>query len=246
MRIGPLIVALALAPALSAVAQSAPAAPPAAPTASTAPSASPAAAATTAATPGAQTDDRILGVFPNSVTVAAGQHPPPLSVGGKFAIASGLTFDKFEFLFVGVLAGLGQVDHSDPSWGYGFGGYARRYGADFATQGTENFIVYGTLPSLLHLDPRYYQRGQGSVGARIVYAASRIVVTRTDSGAETFNTPEVAGSLATAGIANLYTPAGSRTVGETARTWASLVAIDAATNEAREFWPDVQRWLQHH
>ena len=39
-------------------------------------------------------------------------------------------------------------------------GYAKRYGASYTDYFTGNFFGNAVLPSLLHEDPRYYQRGK--------------------------------------------------------------------------------------
>lgn len=192
------------------------------------------------------TNDRIFGMLPNYQTVENAKTLPPLTAKQKYTLAVEGSFDPVEFGFVGVLAGLNQVSRENPSWGYGFGGYAKRYGEAFANQTIENLMVNGTMPALLHQDPRYYEFAQGSYWKRFVYAADRLAITRGDSGHAEFNASEFGGSLAAAGISNAYEPAGSRTVGNTMEVWGTQLLIDGLSNEMREFWPDIKHKVFRH
>jgi hypothetical protein len=98
-------------------------------------------------------------------------------------------------------------------------------------------------PSILHTDPRYYRMGSGSVFARGFYSATRVLVTRTDSGRHVFNGPEVLATATSSAISRLYYPADERTAGDFAYSMGSRIAFDAAYNLAKEFWPDVRNHL---
>ena len=90
------------------------------------------------------------------------ENVPPLTPGQKFKVVARGVFDPMEFVLVGFVAGLGQASDSDPSYGQGAQGYAKRYGTAYGDNAIENFMAsLGVLPSVLHQDPRYYQLGQG-------------------------------------------------------------------------------------
>ena len=74
---------------------------------------------------------------------------------------------------------------------------------------------------------------------------TRVLITRTDSGGERFDTSEIAGNAAAAALANLYYPPLSRTVGVTMEKFAINVVSDAGFNVLREFWPDMRRKVLH-
>jgi hypothetical protein len=143
-----------------------------------------------------------------------------------------------------VLAAIGQAENSEPAYGQGAIGYAKRYGSSFADNTDENFWVGAILPSLFHQDPRYYQLGKGSIPHRAFYAMSRIFVTRTDFGSYQFNTSEIAGSAISSGISNIYHPAGDRTFTNTMSVWWTQIGWDTVSNEAKEFWPDIRRKIR--
>jgi hypothetical protein len=74
---------------------------------------------------------------------------------------------------------------------------------------------------------------------------SRVAVTRTDAGATQVNYSEFLGAASAAGIANLYYPAESRTIGYTMQKFGVQLASRALFNALREFWPDVRHKLSH-
>lgn len=192
----------------------------------------------------AQKDDRIFGVMPNHLTVEGGARVAPLTWKGKFKITAEGAFDPYEFVIVGVIAGIHQAENTDAPFGQGAQGYAKRYGAGFADQAIGNMMTGAVFPSLLRTDPRYYRMGEGTVGHRLRYSLTRIFVTRTDSGHRAFNFSEFGGNGVAAGISNLYYPASDRTVSNTLNTWGTQIVIDCFGNELKEFWPDIHHLLR--
>jgi len=101
------------------------------------------------------------------------------------------------------------------------------------------------VPTVTHEDNRYYTLGRGSLFKRTTYAVSRAVITRSDSGHDTFNFSEVFGSGASSGLSSLYYPSRERSFENTATEWATDIGIDAASFVVKEFWPDINRKLFH-
>jgi len=189
-----------------------------------------------------QKDDRIFGVMPNYLTVN-GVDVQPLTWKGKYKITAEGAFDPYEFVLVGVLAGIRQAEDTDKPFGQGTEGYAKRYGSGFADQAIGNMMTGAVYPSLLRTDPRYYRQGTGSVGRRLFYAATRIFVTRTDRGNNTFNASEFLGDATAAGISNLYYPVQDHTWANNLNTFATQISVDALGNVLKEFWPDLHHWI---
>lgn len=189
------------------------------------------------------TNDRILYAMPNFLTVENAGQVPALTSKQKFKLVAEDSFDYFNYPWFGVLAGISQAENSEAGYGQGAQGYAKRYGSAFADGTIENFTTGALFPSLLHQDPRYYQLGEGKFLHRAGYAATRIFVTRTDSGRRQFNYSEVTGAAVAAGISNAYHPAGDRTVGNTMSVWATDMGWDTFILVVKEFWPDVRRKL---
>jgi hypothetical protein len=189
---------------------------------------------------------RLFYAMPNFLTVGNSASLPPLTVKQKFAVVARGAFDYFEYPWYGALAGIGQAENSEPGYGQGVEGYAKRYGAEFADGTIENFWTSAIMPSVLHEDPRFYQMPAGTFTHRAVYAGSRIFITRTDSGHRQFNFSEIFGSLFAAFISTYsYHPRMEHTVGNSLSVWGSEVGYDTITIEVKEFWPDIQKKFSH-
>jgi len=188
---------------------------------------------------------RILGIIPNFRAVSANQVLPPQSAKEKFLTATEDSFDYSAVLLPVVLAGYSMATDATPEFHQGVAGYGRYLWHTAADQSIENYAVEFIVPAATHEDIRYYTMGKGGFLKRAGYALSRAVVTRTDSGGESFNFAEVVGAGAAAGISDLYYPPRTRTFGNTTQKWGVNVGIDAATFVCKEFWPDINHALFH-
>ncbi|HTC61259.1 MAG TPA: hypothetical protein VK709_00310 [Candidatus Saccharimonadales bacterium] len=188
-----------------------------------------------------QKGSRVFGIMPNQLTVEGAKNVTPISAGRKFKLVAEGAFDPYEFVVVGVLAGIGQATNDSPSWGQGAKGFGIRYGTDFGDQIIGNFMVGAVLPSIFHQDPRYFQLGKGSFWHRFGYALSRVAITRGDSGKTQFNVSEIAGNGIAGVISNTYHPPSDRTIEQTGETWGTQIGVDAIGFELKEFWPDIRR-----
>ena len=192
-----------------------------------------------------QQTKRILWVIPNYRAVSSSAHLPPLGAQGKFWLATQDSLDYSSFIFTGMLAGISMANVSEPSFGQGAAGYGQYYAHTFADGTIENYMTEGILPTLTKQDPRYYTLGQGGFFKRTGYAVSRLFITRTDSGRNTFNVSEIVGAGAAAGIGNAYYPAQSNTWVKTYQRWGTQLALDGAGDVLKEFWPEINRAIFH-
>ena len=136
-----------------------------------------------------------------------------------------LIFDSFDppvYLITGAYALIHQAKNDSPSFGQGFAGYAKRYGATYGDMAIGNMVTEGFLPVLIHEDPRYFRNGEGSTHSRLAGALKQIVIGRKDSGRWGFNFSEFWGGAAAAGISNLYYP-DSRTAPDNLKRFASQI-----------------------
>src|SRR5215831_8541555 len=189
-----------------------------------------------------QQPKRILGILPNFRAVSADTQLPPLSVGGKFKLATQSSFDYSAIITSGIAAGWGQWRNSNPSFGQGAAGYGRRYWHWMAVNATGNYFTEGILPSLFREDPRYYTLGRGNVLHRTGYSLSRLVVTKKDSGRWGPNFSEIPGNGMAGAVSILYYPH-ERTWVKTYQLWTAQLIGDAISNLLKEFWPDISRAL---
>jgi hypothetical protein len=185
-------------------------------------------------------DKRVLGVLPNYRTANETAVYTPITVKQKFTIASKDSFDYPLVALSAVIAGWGQLTNGNPSFGQGMAGYGRRVGTSYADQAIGNMMTEAIFPSFLHEDPRYFRRGYGSKWSRTFYAASRVLVTRTDAGSWRFNYSEVLGNATAVAISNSYYP-DNRTVGANVEKLGQQIGIDAISQVLKEFWPDIKR-----
>jgi hypothetical protein len=192
-----------------------------------------------------QQTKRILWIVPNFRAVSAGTKLPKQSVKEKFKTAALDSFDYSSFIFAGIQAGISQATDSYPEFQQGAAGFGRYYWHTFADQADENLWVEGILPSALHQDSRYYTLGHGGFVKRGFYAVTRVVITRTDSGRETFNASEVFGAGTAAAISSAYYPSRYQDWTKIGQRWLTNVLIDGGTFGAKEFWPDVNRAIFH-
>jgi hypothetical protein len=192
-----------------------------------------------------QQTKRILWIVPNFRAVSAGSKLPPQSIKEKIKTGALDSFDYSSFIFVGIQAGISQATDAYPAFQQGAAGYGRYYWHTFADQTDENLWVEAVLPSVLHQDSRYYTLGHGGFIKRGIYAVSRTVITRTDSGGETFNASEVLGSGIAAGISSAYYPSQSRTWTKIGQRWLTNALLDLGTFGAKEFWPDINHAIFH-
>jgi hypothetical protein len=188
---------------------------------------------------------RILWIVPNFRAVSVGSKLPPQPVKEKFKTATLDSFDYSAFIFVGIQSGIAQWTNSYPEFHQGAAGYGRYYWHTFADQTDENLWVEAVLPSLLHQDSRYYTLGHGGFFRRGFYAVTRVVITRTDSGAETFNTSEVLGAGIASAISSTYYPSEERNWTKVGQRWLTNVLLDLGTFGAKEFWPDINHKIFH-
>jgi hypothetical protein len=196
---------------------------------------------TSAATSSGQQTKRILFIIPNFRSVSVDAKLPPLSPRDKLKLAFQDSFDYSSFIYVGIVAGVGQLQKSYPEFHQGAAGYARYYWHNFADSVNENAFTEFIIPVATREDPRYYTLGRGGFGKRSIYSMSRLVITRTDNDGRSFNFSEVVGAGAAAGVSNLYYPSSTRTWTKTGQKWVTQVAIDGISNVAKEFWPDINQ-----
>jgi hypothetical protein len=189
---------------------------------------------------------RILGFIPNFQSKDdIPENQAPLTPREKYILAYHQTVDFSAHIGNAFQAALQQASNGQPHYGQGWGPYAQRFGAAEADQVTSAFFIFGFLPHVLKEDPRYFRKRYGSPWSRIRYAATRTVITRTDAGGRTFNTPQVLGQLLQQGISTAYYPNQDRSASGVFEDCGINLAYNSAYNILKEFYPDFLRLLSH-
>lgn len=188
----------------------------------------------------AKGEDHIFGIVP-AYSITDARKLPPLKSKDKFKLFARGTLDPFPVFVYAMQAGIEQANDAHSGYGQGAAGYARRFGAALGDGTSARFFSTYAFPSILHQDPRYFRKGEGSGRSRIAYSLSRSFITRSDSGASQPNWSNMLGKFAGAGLSNLYYPAEDRGASLTLSRVAISLGYQALGNVAIEFWPEIQR-----
>lgn len=152
---------------------------------------------------------RVLGIVPNFY-VSYDRNAAPLAASQKIRLAWRTTIDPLTLLSAGLIAGTEQATNYFPGFGQGVEGYSKRFGAAYADDWSSMMMANALLPALFHQDPRYFYRGTGSTGSRILYAISSVFVCRGDNGRQEPNYSYILGGFAAGAMSNIYYPASER------------------------------------
>jgi hypothetical protein len=135
-----------------------------------------------------------------------------------------------------VAAEYSQLRNADPKYGSNGEAYLQRMGAAGARGASQLVYSGAVLAPFLHEDMRYYVLGsEHHVATRILYAASRVFVTRSDSGHNTLNIAQLVGYGGGAATSQFYYPTGDRNASVMLRGYRSSLEGLAIDHEASEF-----------
>jgi hypothetical protein len=170
----------------------------------------------------------------------------PLSTHCKFEAFRRQTYSPFTFVSATWEATWAQAWAQWPQYGGGMEGWSKRLGATLADTESRRFIQGFLLSSLFHQDPRYFPSGHKTILARAIYAATRVIETRTDDGHTTLNTSELLGALFTSSLQNAYYPRPDRAFSNTMNRYEGALSSDAISDLTHEFVPDMKRLFHRH
>jgi hypothetical protein len=189
-----------------------------------------------------KSSERIFGVVP-AYTITDARNAPPLTARQKFGLFAKGALDPFPVAAYALQAGVSQASGTHTGYGQGLDGYGKRFGAALLDGTSSRVLGTYAFPSLLHQDPRYFRKGDGSAWSRVGYSITRGFVTRADSGKRQPNWSNVFGKVASAGLSNLYYPAEDRGANLTLTRVAISLSYQTLGNSAIEFWPEIHRKL---
>jgi hypothetical protein len=171
--------------------------------------------------------------------ILPGEQAPALTSRDKFAMGMKSTVSPFSVVGWLSSAGWSHLTNGPPNYGTDSGAFGQRLGAAAIRSSSQNFFSTSVMANLLHEDPRYYRLGRShSIGRRILYAATRPLVTRTDDGRRTVNLALLSGNLGGAILTNAYYPPRNHGVGETVRIFGSSIGGSAVGFGVSEFLGD--------
>lgn len=170
----------------------------------------------------------------------------PLTTRQKFHFFVAHTYSPNTFLGAGIDAlKFSTLGKGNPEYERGIMGFGQRYGINLATSETNVFFGKFLFASVLKQDPRYFRNPELPFFKRALYSISRVLITRADSGCQTFNASQILGAASSQAIADLYVPGERQGFNPIwGRVTFDLVR-DAGLNMIHEFWPDIHRGLIH-
>ena len=101
-------------------------------------------------------------------------------------------------------------------------------------------------PTLLKRNLNYHPSSSDSLVGRAAYAASRIFVTRDESGKAKVNTSYLVGVLSSAAVRMAYRPYWNRSATTPFSDFGSTVGNDAGMNLFHEFRPGLEQLMKNH
>ncbi len=177
----------------------------------------------------------VLGFVPNYM-VTYYPHTAPLTASQKFQLTFKTVFNPFTLGLTTAFVGGEQAAGMYSGYGTEEKSFSKRFGAAYATLGVGAFMSDALLPSILHQDPRFYYKADGSVGSRLLYAITRSVICKGDNGHWQPDYSSILGHLAAGGVANLYLPQQNRNGwGTTLENGMIGIGFDAVANILQEF-----------
>ncbi len=141
---------------------------------------------------------------------------------------------------------ISQASGAYPTFGGGMEGFGKRMAA--ATEGEEaaSFLSGFVFPTLFHQDPRYFRSHQTRIVDRLAYAASRVIIGRSDDGRNVINFSAISGQFAQAAISNAYIPYRNESVSGTIENAIAGLSGVAQAQILNEFWPDIKVFVTSH
>ena len=179
-----------------------------------------------------------------AIDIKPGQTAVPLSAGDKFQMGIRKQLTLGSLASPVISAAFGNLNNSRPHYGTDSGAFGERLGASALRQTSQSIFNYGIYSNLFHDDPRYYVLGpQYTFRHRVLYAASRVVVTRKDNGSQAPNLALMSAIASSTALTNAYYPEIDRNVQHSITGALTSLATRAATQQLREFSGDIRQRL---
>jgi hypothetical protein len=182
----------------------------------------------------------ILAVSAAIPVTGFGQTWEPLDVTAKLHYHVKHTIGPLALVGDAAYAGILQADAAPTEWRGGAAAYGKRLGSMVAWSGIHNALAFG-LDSTLHQDPRYFRSSGTGFWHRAGHALRGTILTRTDSGGETFSTWRIGSAYGSAVLSNLWYPDRLNTARLGFIQGSVTLGLDLAGNLGAEFWPDIKK-----
>ncbi len=173
-------------------------------------------------------------------SIPAGYRAQPLNVHNKIVLGARDLYSVESLGAIVLSAAYAHVTDGQPNYGVNSKAFAQRLGAAAARETSQGVFTEIVLDPLFHEDPRYYVKGPSfNVVSRTIYAITRPVVTKTDSGRSTLNAALLIGYAGAAALTPLYYPQSNRNFHDVAATYGASLGGAALGAFVNEFADDV-------
>ena len=177
--------------------------------------------------------------------VPAGLQAPPQTASDKVRLGLRESVTPYAMLGWPFSAGWSQLIDGSPNYGTNGKAFAQRLGAAAALNSSKEIFSDAILASAFHQDPRYYQRGRGhKLINRAIYAGTRPIIGRTDSGKTIPNYAFILGTGGAAALTQIYYPDRNVSGSQFARTWVTSLGGSALGYLVSEFGGEVIQKLR--
>ncbi|HUZ96169.1 MAG TPA: hypothetical protein VMU57_14780 [Edaphobacter sp.] len=172
--------------------------------------------------------------------IAPGQQAPSLTGKDKFLMGARDSVTPSSMAGWFIAAGWSHLLNTSPKYGTDKGAFGQRLGAATIRGISEDILSTSVMAPVFHEDRRYYRMGRHghSLTQRAVYAATRVFVTKSDSGRETVNLALLTGDLEASALTNAYYPERDRTARRTMLTYGTSLGGAALGFGVHEFLDD--------
>ena len=172
--------------------------------------------------------------------IPAGWTAQPITSHQKFLLGLHELYSPIGIAGMVGAAGFSHISNGQPNYGTDSGAFEQRLGAVLLRDTTEAVFADAVFAPLMHEDPRYYVQGpQHNLFYRIAYAATRPIITRTDSGNSTVNGSLIVGYAVSSALTVAYYPQSNRNFHDTAATFGGAIGGAAVGYFLSEFRDDV-------
>ncbi len=174
-----------------------------------------------------------------------GQAAPVLTSHDKLVMGLQGAFSPYAAVGWLASAGYEQMTNTTPNYGTDRGAFGQRLGASAIRAISEDVLADSVLAPAFHEDPRYYRLAPGhNFLARVVYSASRALITRSDDGRTVPNFSQIGGNLIGAVLTNAYYPKSNRNAITTFETFGGSLGGTALGDGIAEFFGGIL--FDHH
>lgn len=179
-----------------------------------------------------------------SMTISPGYHAQQLTRHEQVVLGFRDMYSLPTFVGEIASAGYSHITNGQPNYGTDKGALGQRVGASVLRDTTEDLFSEVILAPMLHEDSRYYIEGSRyNVFHRTIYAVTRPIITRTESGKNTVNASLLIGYAGASALSYTYYPTINQNFKDTAATFGGALAGAAVGDFVNEFLDDVLQTL---